>query len=114
VLQTQLVDRLPSSFLSIGVSGDTSLAYALIPEIPTLQEPLKTEVRVAFAESLKVIWQVFMGVAGIGLLASLFMKGLPLHNKVDRQWALEDSVAAVKVTSPSTEVDTERHALQQM
>lgn len=88
VLQTQLTQRLPSDFTS-QVPGGISLAYALIPIIPTLEEPFKTEVRTAFAESIKVIWEVMIGIAGMGLLASLFMKGLPLHTEVDRQWALQ-------------------------
>lgn len=44
----------------------------------------------AFAQSVAVIWQVFIGLAGVGLIASLFMKGLPLHTEVDKRWGLEE------------------------
>jgi hypothetical protein len=63
-----------------------------------------------------VIWQVFIGVAGIGLLASLFMKGLPLHTEVDRQWALEGEHTAEGGRVPEgnkslADVDVESHPL---
>ena len=47
--------------------------------------------RVAFAESIDVVWQVFIGIAAIGLLACPLMKGLPLHTEVDRKWGLEEN-----------------------
>ena len=112
MLQTQLTRRLPSDFLQ-QLPGGVSLAYALIPVIPTLEEPFKTEVRVAFAESLKVIWQVMIGIAGIGLIASLFMKGLPLHTSVDKQWALQDDEAGEKAVSVGLDV-VEAHALPEI
>ena len=105
ILQTQLARNLPSDFVS-QVPGGVSLAYALIPVIPTLEEPFKTEVRVAFASSLKVYWQVLTGIAGIGLLASLFMKGLPLHTEVDRQWAMEEAESHQKENVLDIEVRT--------
>ena len=38
-----------------------------------------------------------IGIAGIGLLSSLAMKGLPLHTEVDRKWGLqEDAVEVAK------------------
>lgn len=36
------------------------------------------------------MWAVLAALAGLGLLASLFMKGLPLHTKLDSRWALRD------------------------
>lgn len=89
VLQNQLVKRLPVEFTSQFPSG-AALAYSAIPTIPTLEEPLRTEVRQAFAESIRVIWQVLTGISGLGLLCSLPMKGLPLHTQVDENWGLEE------------------------
>ena len=66
------------------------IAYSVIPVISTLDEPLRSEVRQAFAESLRVVWQVLIGIAGIGLLSSLFMRGLPLHTEMDRRWAMDN------------------------
>ena len=67
-----------------------AIAYSIIPVIPSLEEPLRTEVRVAFADSIAVIWRVMIGIAGIGFLVSLMMKGLPLHTQVDERWGLEE------------------------
>ena len=58
--------------------------------MPGLHEPLKTQVRGAFAASLDVLWEVMIGVAGAGLLASMLMKGLPLHTQVDDAWGMEE------------------------
>ncbi|EKM56789.1 uncharacterized protein PHACADRAFT_254111 [Phanerochaete carnosa HHB-10118-sp] len=98
VLQTQLTQRLPADFIA-QVPGGVSLAFALIPVVPTLQEPFRTEVKVAFAESVATIWKVMAGIAGIGFLASLAMKALPLHNQVDRKWALAEDSGAPKASN---------------
>lgn len=90
ILQTQLSKRLPQAFIEQSPKG-VSIAYAIIPMIQTLEEPLRSEVRAAFADSLSVMWQVMVGIAGIGLLSSLFMKGLPLHTKVDESWGMDDN-----------------------
>ncbi|KIP03771.1 hypothetical protein PHLGIDRAFT_77045 [Phlebiopsis gigantea 11061_1 CR5-6] len=89
VLQTQLARRLPADFVA-QFPGGVSIAYSVIPSIPALEEPFRTEVRAAFADSLKVLWEVMIGVAGLGLLASVLMKGLPLHTQVDEAWGMEE------------------------
>ena len=91
VFQTQLTERLPAEFIET-FPGGVSLAYSLIPVIPTLEEPFRSQVQDAFARSISVIWQVMMGIAGIGFLASLFMRSLPLHTDVDKKWGFEDRV----------------------
>lgn len=88
ILQTQLGKRLPQAFLAQLPDG-VSLAYSLVSVIPTLSEPLRSEVQLAFAQSIDVIWQVMIGVAGVGLIAALFMEGLPLHTQVDQDWGME-------------------------
>lgn len=87
VLQNQLVKRLPEQFTAQFPEG-AALAYAFIPIIADLKEPLRNEVRVAFADSIRVIWQVFTGIASIGLLSSFSMKALPLHTQVDDRWGM--------------------------
>jgi hypothetical protein len=77
VLQNELSKRLPPALLA-KISGPTDLAYALIPTIKTFEEPLRTEVRVAFADSLRVVWEVIAGIGALGLVVSLLMKALPL------------------------------------
>ncbi|KAI0772152.1 Mfs1.2 [Irpex lacteus] len=91
ILQNQLVKRLPEAFTSQFSSG-AALAYASIPAIASLEEPLRSEVRNAFAESLRVIWQVLIGIAAMGMLSSLMMKALPLHTQVDERWGIEEDV----------------------
>ena len=94
MLQTQLKKRLPIAFLS-QLPGGVSIAFSAIPAIGDLPEPARSEVRQAFAESVTVIWQVMTGIAGIGLVASLAMKGLPLHTEVDEKWGMQAADSAV-------------------
>ncbi|GJE88942.1 MFS general substrate transporter [Phanerochaete sordida] len=89
VLQTQLTKRLPKEFVD-SLPGGVSIAYSVIPVIPTLSEPLRTQVRVAFADSIRVLWQVTIGIAGLGALGSLLMEGLPLQTHTDETWGIED------------------------
>ena len=65
------------------------MAYSLVPEIKSLEEPLRSSVQVAFADSIAVIWQVMIGISAIGLLSCLLMRGIPLNMDVDDSWALE-------------------------
>ena len=51
---------------------------------------MRYEVREAFGDGIAVIWRVMAGIAGLGLIASLFMKGLPLHTQVDKRWGLRE------------------------
>ncbi|CCM04080.1 uncharacterized protein FIBRA_06239 [Fibroporia radiculosa] len=90
VLQNQLEKRLPPAFRAQLPSG-TAIAYATIPLVRGLAEPLQTEVRIAFAQSLRIVWAVLVGIGGIGLAASLAMRALPLRKAVDKNWALERS-----------------------
>ncbi|KAJ6511403.1 major facilitator superfamily domain-containing protein [Mycena vitilis] len=88
VLQNQLKKQLPPDFSQLFPEG-IEIAYAAIPQIPTLPQPLKEEVRAAFAQSLSKLWQVHIGLAGLGLLASLLMRGLPLHTQLNKEWEME-------------------------
>ncbi|GJE99893.1 MFS general substrate transporter [Phanerochaete sordida] len=89
VLQTQLTSRLPADFLAAYPQG-VAAAYSIIPTIAALPEPLQTQVRAAFADAIAVVWRVMVGIAGLGLLASLAMRSLPLHTDVDERWGLEE------------------------
>ena len=72
------------------------MAYAAIPAIKTLPQPLRDEVRDAFARSISIIWQVMAGISGIGLLACPFMRALPLTGQVDEKWGLEGDKPSVE------------------
>lgn len=86
VLQNELQHRVPPAFHESFPQG-AAIAYALIPQIPSLAQPLKHDVQDAFAQSLQVLWKVLIGVSAIGFLSSLLMEGLPLHGKLDKTWA---------------------------
>lgn len=90
VLQNQLVKRLPADFTASFPEG-AAIAYASVAILDTLAQPLQGEVRVAFADSLRVIWQVMIGVAGVGLLASCMMKHVDLRVTTDQDWDLNAS-----------------------
>ena len=89
VLQNQLGHRLPREFVQ-QLPGGTELAYSAIPEIPTLPQPLKNQVRDAFGESLVLLWKVITAVLACGFLSSLFMADIPMHNYVDEKWTLKE------------------------
>ena len=87
MLQNELQNRLPSEFVSLFPQG-TAIAYAVIPLVSTMEQPLKDEVQNAFAGSVGMIWKVLIGIGGLGLISSLPMKQLPLHTGVDKDWGL--------------------------
>jgi hypothetical protein len=69
--------------------GGVQFSYAEIPQIASLSEPLKTQVRNAFADSLDVLWQVVVGIAAVGLVSSLVMKEVVMQSVTDERWGLE-------------------------
>ncbi len=100
MLQNELAKRVPEAFLS-QLPGGVAIVYSAIPAINSLPDDLKTPVRIAFAESTAKIWEVTAGIAGIGLIASLFMKALPLHTEVDKKWGLEQRSETIAPQSKS-------------
>jgi len=90
VIQNELTTRLSPDFLARFPGDGTQIAFEVIPSIRNLPQPLKDEVRHAFARSLQVLWKVLAGISGLGLLSSLFMKHLPLHTSVDANWGRDD------------------------
>ena len=46
--------------------------------------------RNTFADALKVVWQVVLGIAIAGFLCSLGMRQLQLHTNIDEDWGRED------------------------
>lgn len=92
--------QLPAQYKST-LSQGTSIAYAAIPLLPTIPEPLQTEVRDAFARSLVVLWEVMIGISGLGLLTVLLMKEIEMRTDVDQQWGLEKEKGGVDRPSSS-------------
>ncbi|KAJ7040778.1 MFS general substrate transporter [Mycena alexandri] len=81
--------KLPADFVAQFPPG-FEIAYAAIPAIKQLEEPLRKQVQAAFAESMAVIWQVMIGISGLGLLVSFLMAEVPMDTTVDESYALKE------------------------
>ncbi|KAL7279441.1 hypothetical protein ACG7TL_007283 [Trametes sanguinea] len=88
ILQNELKRRLPAAFLQQFPDG-IEIAYAVIPVIPDLEEPLRTEVRVAFAESMATIWKVLTGISAAGFVTMLLIREVPMQTYTDDEYGLE-------------------------
>lgn len=88
-MNNKLKTLLPEAFRAkFGNTPD--LAYAAIPIICDLAEPLKSEVIHAFIKSLKWVWIVCIPLSAFGLIANVFCKEIPMHEKVDENWGLHE------------------------
>lgn len=85
VLTNSLSSQLPSSFLA--TYGGS--AEAAVPYIAALAEPVRTQVRVAYADALGWIWWVSLGVAGAGLVGTCGMTSMEMTGETDERWGLE-------------------------
>ncbi|TBU55384.1 MFS general substrate transporter [Dichomitus squalens] len=102
ILQNQLEKKLPPQFNAQFPSG-VQIAYAAIPVIGGLEEPLRTQVRDAFAASLKVVWQTMIGISGVGLLSVGLMKEVPMQGQVDETYGLH-----TETKEPTNSRDSEK------
>ena len=89
ILQNQLKKKLPEAFVSQFPQG-VEIAYAAIPVIKDLPEPLRTEVRVAFADSMSLIWKTMVGLSGLGLISLLLLKEIKMIEHTDATYGLSD------------------------
>lgn len=95
ILQNQLTKKLPTDFLQqLGGSAGGELAYAVIPTVPSLPEPMRSLVQAAFADSLRTIWYVMTAFSVFGFLLVLGMKELPMHEVTDDEWGMKQKEAA--------------------
>ncbi|KAJ7596369.1 Mfs1.2 [Mycena floridula] len=85
VLQNELSKRVPKGLVE--ASGD--LTYAVITSIREMPEDARIELQNVFAESMRTLWLVMLGISAVGLVSSLMMEGLPLHTNTDEAWAME-------------------------
>ncbi|KAI9056773.1 iron permease [Trametes sanguinea] len=88
ILQNELKKRLPEAFVAQFPEG-VEIAYAAIPVIRTLKEPLKTEVRVAFAESMSIVWKAMIGFSAAGILTLALLREVPMQKHTDETYGLE-------------------------
>ncbi|KAG8894281.1 hypothetical protein FRC00_009199 [Tulasnella sp. 408] len=90
ILQNELKKKLPQAFLAMFPGEGVEITYAAIPRIGGLAEPLKGEVRDAFAGSLRTVWIVMAAVSVVGFFTVLGMKQLEMHEVTDEKWGLEE------------------------
>ncbi|KAM5544688.1 hypothetical protein V8D89_001586 [Ganoderma adspersum] len=102
VLQNQLQSRLPEAFLATLPQG-VEISYAAIPQIKDLAEPMKAAVRAAFADSLGVLWEVMIGIAGVGFLTAWMMREVGLQQITDENWGLNDKPAGGTAAAAAVE-----------
>ena len=55
---------------------------------PARPEPIRSQVRIAFSDAIRVIWMVMIGIGAAGLLISLFIRALPLGTVTDEDWGI--------------------------
>ena len=108
ILQNQLNSRLPAAFAAQFPAG-VEIAYSAVPVIKTLEEPLRSEVRDAFAESLATIWKVMIGINGLGLLSVFLLKEVPMANYKDDTYGLVDDDTDTIVGSADPEKGASAH-----
>ncbi|KAG8899736.1 hypothetical protein FRB99_006465 [Tulasnella sp. 403] len=89
ILQNELKKRLPESFLAMFPADGVEIAYAAIPTIPSLPDPLRMQVRTAFADGLRVIWYVMIAISVVGAFTVFAMKELKMHEVTDDEWGLK-------------------------
>ncbi len=90
ILQNELRRRLPDEFVNMFPEG-VEIAYAAIPVIRDLKEPLKSEVRAAFAASLATVWKAMIGFSAAGFVTVFFMREVPMHKTTDETYGLRES-----------------------
>lgn len=92
ILQNQLKSRLPAAFTAQFPSG-ADISYAAIPLIAGLDEPLRSEVRAAFAASMAVIWRVMVGLCGVGILTLFLLREVPMVKHTDETYGFKETSA---------------------
>lgn len=90
ILQNELKNRLPPAFIEQFPAG-IEIAYAAIPAIRSLQEPTRTLVREAFADSLAVVWKAMIGFSAAGFASVLILREIPMQKHTDDTYGLEGS-----------------------
>ncbi|KZW02334.1 MFS general substrate transporter [Exidia glandulosa HHB12029] len=97
ILQNQLIQRLPEAFVS-QFPGGVQLSFAAIPLINGLPPDVKDNVRKAFADSLRVVWYVLLGVSLVGAAISLLMREVPMHTYTDEDFGLKERDLAAQAS----------------
>ncbi|KAM0746523.1 MFS general substrate transporter [Meredithblackwellia eburnea MCA 4105] len=89
VAQNYLTDNMPKAFVDVFPPG-TDLTFVGVAYVNSVPLPLRNAVKRAFSDALARLFLVLVGVAGLGLIATLFMKDLVLTKKKDEDWGLRE------------------------
>lgn len=87
ILQNVLKAKLPEAFLD---RFGLEVAYSLIPAVKLLEEPMRGQVRRAYAEGLRGIWFALIAIAGLGFVAALVVKEIKMPEVNDETWGIEE------------------------
>ncbi|KAJ6515227.1 hypothetical protein C8R45DRAFT_1086442 [Mycena sanguinolenta] len=94
ILNNIIVNARPMGSSSAGLCNSSpdsrDIAFPLYDRIKELEEPLKKQVQAAFADSMAVIRQVMIAVAGLGFLLTFVMPEIPMRTSVDENYALKE------------------------
>ncbi|SCZ89118.1 BZ3500_MvSof-1268-A1-R1_Chr1-1g00969 [Microbotryum saponariae] len=103
ILQNELSRHLPPEVVSSHFAN-AKYAYSAIPDIHLLPEPVQLHVRRAFAQSLRTVWIVMIGLSGITFILSCFIEDVPLTTETDENWGVSEK--KVEPTPSETGLDT--------
>ncbi|KAL7277412.1 hypothetical protein ACG7TL_009274 [Trametes sanguinea] len=93
IFQNRLHALLPTEFLT-RLPHDQDVTYSGIPLIPGLEEPLRDEVRAAFADSVRLVWYICLGLCAAGFVSVAMQKHVPLHAKMDDRFGMKEKAQA--------------------
>lgn len=84
----------------------------IVPTLKNLPPDVLAASLESIAHSFRVMWQVMIGITGMGFLSSLLMKHFPLHAKVDDDWAMKEvNKGVANVAEQQSEVDIKSKSL---
>lgn len=90
IVQNVLLNKLPQAFLDMLPEGP-QIAYGAIPIIPTIADTtLRNEVRHAYAQAMRLVWWVMLGISGAGMLSTLLMREEKMKRSLDDRWGLKE------------------------
>lgn len=90
ILRNQLKEKLPVEFTNT-LPADIDVTFSAISQISGLTEPVKSQVRKAFADSLSVVWKVMIGISLAGMISNLALQEIPMNTITDDNYGLQET-----------------------
>lgn len=78
------------------------LAFAAIPTIGNLPEPLRSEVRASFAKSMSIIWKSMIGLCAIGFISLILLQEVEMKVEKDNTFGLHNEGSEPGSSTAST------------